>query len=147
MRTDFSTLDIVKALGIPRERLREWMNRGFVKPTIDAKGQGTKATFTVEDIYLVALFRHLVDKGIKRFNAGIYLSENIVAGTKSFFDSNFIMIMDRSDGSLLIARESIKGLYDFLAPFLSSDDGDIEHIIIVNFKKIRKIVDEALKGI
>ena len=52
----FSTLDIVKALRIPRERLRDWMNNGFVVPTILSQGQGTKAVFTRGDIYLVALF-------------------------------------------------------------------------------------------
>ena len=56
MRDKFSTLDIVKALSIPRERLRDWMNNGFVVPTTRSEGQGTKAIFTRDDIYLVALF-------------------------------------------------------------------------------------------
>ena len=69
MRNDFSTLDIVKALSIPRERLRDWMNNGFVVPTIKSEGQGTKAIFTRNDIYLVALFVDLLKKGFKRYRA------------------------------------------------------------------------------
>ena len=69
MRNQFSTLDIVKALGVPRERLRDWMNNGFVVPTISSKGQGTKAVFTRDDIYLVALFVDLLKKGFKRSRA------------------------------------------------------------------------------
>jgi hypothetical protein len=42
MRDGFSTLDIVKTLEIPRERLRSWMKEGFILPTAPAKGQGTK---------------------------------------------------------------------------------------------------------
>jgi len=69
MREKFSTLDIVKALGIPRERLRDWMNNGFVIPTISSQGQGTKAVFTRNDVYLAALFVDLLKKGFKRYNA------------------------------------------------------------------------------
>jgi len=69
MRDKFSTLDIVKALNIPRERLRDWMNHGFVVPTTRSEGQGTKAVFTRDDIYLVALFVDLLKKGFKRDRA------------------------------------------------------------------------------
>lgn len=69
MRNQFSTLDIVKFLGVPRERLRDWMNNGFVVPTISSKGQGTKAVFTRDDIYLVALFMDFLKKGFKRNRA------------------------------------------------------------------------------
>ncbi len=69
MRNQFSTLDIVKALSIPRERLRDWMNNGFVAPTTSSEGQGTKAVFGRDDIYLVALFVDLLKKGFKRNKA------------------------------------------------------------------------------
>jgi hypothetical protein len=69
MQDTFSTLDIVKALRIPRERLRDWMKNGFVVPTILSQGQGTKAVFTRDDIYLAALFMDLLKKGFKRNRA------------------------------------------------------------------------------
>lgn len=69
MRDKFSTLDIVKALSIPRERLRDWMNNGFVTPTTRSEGQGTRAIFSRDDIYLVALFVDLLKKGFKRKRA------------------------------------------------------------------------------
>jgi hypothetical protein len=69
MRNRFSTLDIVKALSIHRERLRDWMNNGFVVPTTRSEGQGTKAIFTRDDMYMVALFVDLLNKGFKRDKA------------------------------------------------------------------------------
>ena len=66
MRNEFSTLDIVKALEIPREKLKEWMKRGFIRPTIPASGQGIKAVFTRADVYAVSLFEELIKKGFKR---------------------------------------------------------------------------------
>jgi hypothetical protein len=62
----YSTLDIVKALGIRRERLRDWMNRGFVKPSLPAYGQGTIAIFTFADVLAVKLLDRLIEKGFKR---------------------------------------------------------------------------------
>lgn len=73
MRDEFSTLDIVKALGIPRERLREWMTRSFIKPTISAQGQGTKASFSRLDVYCVELFRQLVEEGFDRDKSRMFV--------------------------------------------------------------------------
>jgi len=71
--TQFSTLDIVKAFNIPRERLREWMNRGFVKPTVPSRGVGTRALFNRSDIYLIVLFQRLLGLGLKRTDASRFI--------------------------------------------------------------------------
>ena len=60
MKEEFSTFDIIKSLEIPRERLKDWMNKGFIRPSVPAKGQGTKAVFTLLDVYSVALFVQLI---------------------------------------------------------------------------------------
>lgn len=66
----YSTIDISKAFGMPRERLRDWMDRGFIKPSLPSTGQGTIAIFTTKDVYRVFLFEKLVDAGLKRQTAG-----------------------------------------------------------------------------
>jgi hypothetical protein len=75
MRDKFSTLDIVKVLEIPRERLRSWMKEGFVQPTIPAQGQGTKAVFMRHDIYAVSLFNDLLGAGFRRDIAASHMRE------------------------------------------------------------------------
>ncbi|MBW1804212.1 MAG: hypothetical protein JRJ85_26205, partial [Deltaproteobacteria bacterium] len=57
----YSIVDIVKKLDIPRERLRDWMNRCSVI-TNDQEGadQKTKAIFNRIDVYGAALFEYLV---------------------------------------------------------------------------------------
>jgi len=75
MKNGYSTLDIVRALGIPRERLREWLSRGFITPGIQkASGAGTKALFGPEDLYRIMLFKELVESGISREMASKVLS-------------------------------------------------------------------------
>jgi hypothetical protein len=73
MRDEFSTLDICVALEIPRERLRGWMKEGYIEPTEPAQGQGTKAVFTRQDVYKIALFRLLIERGFKRIQASNHL--------------------------------------------------------------------------
>jgi hypothetical protein len=75
MRDEFSTVDIVKVLEIPRERLRSWMKEGFIQPTIPARGQGTKAVFSRHDIYSISLFDNLLDAGFRRDVAASQMRE------------------------------------------------------------------------
>jgi hypothetical protein len=92
MKSAFSTLDIVKAFPkIQRERLRDWMNRGFIKPSVSANGQGTKASFTLQDVYGIALFQSLIDAGFNRsvassFVKGFMMEEkNALEGGKTAY--------------------------------------------------------------
>lgn len=58
----YTTFQIIKALKIPRERLKDWMEKGFVKPSLQqARGKGTKALFSLLDVYSLALFKHLIE--------------------------------------------------------------------------------------
>lgn len=75
MKNEFSTLDIVKALGVTRERLRDWINQSFINPHKAATGHGSKAIFTINEVYGIALFRFLVESGFNRSLAAQWTSE------------------------------------------------------------------------
>lgn len=66
---EFSTWDIIKALCINRNCLQEWIRLGVVRPTIRARGTGTRNRFTFDDVVKVNVFRHLVAIGIQRVHA------------------------------------------------------------------------------
>ena len=85
----YSTLDIVKALNIPRERLRDWMTRGFIKPSLPSTGKGTIAIFTKADVFGVALFGRLLEKGFKREVAAEYIE--MVLSQKIYKALNFTL--------------------------------------------------------
>jgi hypothetical protein len=90
MRDKFSTLDIVKALEVPRERLRSWMKEGFVEATIPAKGQGTKAVFSRYDIYGISLFGDLLRTGFRRDIAASHMRE-----FTKVFQKNYELVLYR----------------------------------------------------
>jgi len=71
MKTEYSVFDAVKVTGIHRERIRDWMNRGYIKPSIQvSKGKGTRALFDIYDLMVMALFAKMIDCGIPREWAG-----------------------------------------------------------------------------
>lgn len=66
MIDDYSTIDIQNILGLPRERFREWILKGFVCPSVPSSGQGSRASFTRENIYMVEFLHRLILGGMKR---------------------------------------------------------------------------------
>ena len=75
-----STLKVCKVLKMNRERLRDWMVQGHIKPTQTVEEHGTKAGFTDSDVVGIALFKKLVDMGYKRELIGELLKDYIGVG-------------------------------------------------------------------
>lgn len=72
---DFSTLDIQRALDIPPERFRAWNKEGYlIHPTFPAAGQGTRASYSLDRVYCIALFKSLLTRGLHRKTASRLVS-------------------------------------------------------------------------
>jgi len=159
----YSTLDIVKALDIPRERLRDWMVRGFIEPSLPALGKGTRAGFTRNDVYGIALFRKLVDSGFKRELASELCKKFMgMEGTFRYYNYVIFKIVNRFgkrvvsslnfggekrlsmiiDGNETIFTAGDKG--GKVKGIQHKDNEEWEDILIVNFVKLGKDVDKAL---
>jgi len=132
----FTTFDIKEKLGLKIDRLKDWMQRGYIEPSIQkAEGMGTKNIFSLFDLYLIKLFHHLVSvRGISRKNAG-----TIIRDIKKF------MIQKQPPIFIGIpaAGEQAFGFNDFnqVKQFFGMDCIDI---VIVNFSVIQEMVDDAI---
>lgn len=155
----YSTLDIVKALNIPRERLRDWMIRGFIKPSLPSTGKGTIAVFTKADVFGVALFGKLLEKGFKREMAAEYIE--MVLSQNIYKALNFILFKSLiRDGKRVveieeqIGKSSLKVEIDekgnakvISGPFENPIAEEWEDIHILNVGNLFKEVDAALSDI
>jgi len=66
---EFSTLDVCKILNLKRERLRDWMNRGFIEPGTYLEQPKTAADIAVfhrEELFRTYLFKVLLEVGYTR---------------------------------------------------------------------------------
>lgn len=64
---------VTHVLKCHRELLKDWIMQEFVIPSIPAEGQGTKALFTFNDIFMAYFFQKLVNRGFKRSLAKKYI--------------------------------------------------------------------------
>jgi len=155
----YSTLDIVKALNIPRERLRDWMTRGFIKPSLPSTGKGTIAIFTKADIFGVALFGRLLEKGFKREVAAEYiemvLSHNLYKALNLILFKSVIRDGERvvdieeqiGKGPLKVEIDEKGNAKIISGPFENPIAEEWEDIHILNVGNLFKEVDVALSDI
>ena len=118
MKDRFSTLDIEKNLRIKRERLRAWMARGFIVPTYASTGQGRAAGFTFDDLCKVAIFRELIECGLRGEAAATVIS--VIESGKLLQDIKLELPMN-------VARAAIRAIgYDVPA----GSQCDAQHIVV-----------------
>ena len=61
-----SSFEVCDDLGIEKERFAQWVRHGFVKATIPADGQGTRARFSPRDFETIKRFASLLEQGYRR---------------------------------------------------------------------------------
>ncbi len=153
----YSTIDISKVLNISRERLRDWMVKGFIIPSLPSISKGTIAIFTRADVLSVALLNRLIERGFKRETASEYVSTLINAQPKPIDVVNYIILK-----SLIIDGEadySAVPCYQNIpidlkidtngnivsGPFGPININEWEDLHIINMIKLRHEVDVELK--
>jgi hypothetical protein len=65
----FSSFEVLTILDMPRERLKDWIARNYIKPYKPAQGKGYPAVFTRLNLYQIAIFKKLVEMGLSRDKA------------------------------------------------------------------------------
>ena len=168
----YTTFDIVKKMKIPRERLQEWLRRGLVKPSVRAKGVGTKNIFTREDLYRIVLFSQLIDHHqLERETASLMIKglddAKPAPGRKEAFPEHN-WDWNWSTAEFILCVEETPSLpgevtrYTFQAMREHAEEGaretplslalrqiafrkDWKNFTVINFKEIREQVDRALE--
>lgn len=75
MKKNYIATELCKILDIDRSRLQEWMHKGYIKPSIQrATSRGEKNIFSHDDLYIVYLFKHLLERGMNRYTASRFVS-------------------------------------------------------------------------
>jgi len=177
MRDDFSTLDICKALNIPRERLRSWMKEGFIEPNEPSEGQGKRAIFTRQGVYKIAIFKSYIERGFDRKTAADCAS--IAETFRPKEQIEFLLFLHAHSPAIKLIKKGIdekviippslidlatwdriggygfrdfKDLIDLLKQYEKTPKGvlgieSIEFIDICNFGSIKRRVDVLLSSL
>jgi hypothetical protein len=148
------------------------MNGGFVEPTVRAEGKGTKAIFSLLDVYALALFRHLVEelhfnreeaskfsnawrKYVSSYKDKIKVKNDIPERALSKLLSNelvFLFAKENEEKKLLYRPFSFHGkkekvfrsVIEDVEKTIKGREWDV--IFVINFKKIMSQVDDSINA-
>lgn len=112
---------ITDLLGIKRPALRQWMELGFVSPSIKADGHGTRNLWSREDVLGLAVFQKLLEHGFTREEAAQTLREPM----SLFVDKRGCKLGDRLEFQV----EDMLG-YDTIAARVNCSDGTTHNILV-----------------
>ncbi len=158
----FTTHHVTKVLDIPMQRLRVWLLNGYIAPAIPSGGQGQKAFFLKEDLYVIALFKKLLEKGFKRELASKYCNSMKGINTPLGFANYLTIWTTEIDGKFVMGSHLLAGSEKFRVDILpnmvniwpgddqklvKAVDVDWNDIYIINLTKIMRRVDTALNEV
>ena len=163
---EFLAADIEKITGVKRNRLQQWLERGYITPSIQvASGQGTRNIWSRNDLYTIALFKKIIESGLSRKVVSDFLSAGTIGGD----DVKGIYCLVYMRGGGKVKAESVSFFTEFLldgTPTLHLDPFGVEtnvgtinllqiqkdlgmeafdDVYIVNFFKVKAEVDEKIE--
>lgn len=136
----------------------DWINRGYVTPD-DRPGQGSKALFSIFNLYEGALFKKIIKVGIARDDASqfvnAFMAEEKARVNKGKSPSSYIIFrITKANGKMEfkpILVEKGSWLLELGHGCLNRKDffeqfSDVwESIVIINYTELKRKVDEAIK--
>jgi hypothetical protein len=147
-KKSYSSNDILK-LGIKRERLKEWLFKGYFSPSIqEASGPGTKNLYSHLDLYFIKLFQELVEQGFARqVVAARIASVRDIMNTVAGIEQKQILAIVQFEG--INQSESVDSEWFFLdlnelQSSIDSYETNFKNALLINFRAICEKVDDAL---
>lgn len=157
-KAKYSTTQVYNILGMDRERLRDWINQGLLKPTLPVTNLSSKAGFTYSDIFGIAIFKMLVEKGYKRNLVAKILGPHIGSIDSILDNCSFFLIMFSKDaqGKVVADTTAIYGscpqmkiTFDVntisFEGFRHGAVSDWDDVEIINMSKLRNEVSQGIK--
>ena len=122
MSTEYYLKDITRVLGIKRTALQQWLDRGYVAPSVGAAGgQGFRNVWSKEDVLNLAAFQSLLDHGFSRGEAARALQEKQTL----FISGNICERRDRKE----FQEEDIFG-YDTAIAKVTCLNGAVYNVVV-----------------
>ena len=147
----YSTTEVLNILKLEAERFRQWIQGGFIKPTIPAGGTGRTHLFVKEYLYIIALFMKLVDLGLSRSVARDIANEFTARDWVEYVTSNdhlYLIVSGKvspKSGKNWKQYMKISVDHDPYASHRNKIDMDMakhDVVLIINMVRIAKSVDE-----
>lgn len=153
----FSSFQAVKILKIKKERLQEWLHKGFITPEVRASGRGTRNRFSKTNLYEIALFDYLLQRGLSRKESTNILRTDIMDIKRQHVEKILKMVNDDIQSRSIIPaliiyktgdNYSSKVVFEKEIRFDLRQDiskPDVDEVQIINIEKIIQKVNQAVR--
>jgi len=132
----YSLVEVAGLLDIKLHRLREWINRGYIRPSLPSGRSGSRNFYNKADLYNIKLFECLVNQNIPRTTAQQLLTEATDPEKGSH-----LMIWTDSEGIFACEAWAKKGKGIDIQVTI---DNRYEIIVLVNLRWIRQDILKRL---
>lgn len=136
---EFSTFDIAKKFGIPRSNLQQYMDRGFIEPSIQkAKRKGDKNKFSLEDLYRLRLFKELHRVGLSQKDAAF---ESRAVDFDTVIAKRGWLLIKSEKGEINHTYTNAKNGFLYLGHRFKADS-----FVVINLNKIVEDTNAIVRG-
>ena len=153
----FKAADVVKITGVKRTRLQQWLERGYIHPSIQvASGHGTRNIYNKIDLYNIAIFKKITESGFSRELASKFISMGVITAEQvDKHDTGaamalFILFMRRDDEVksrlMYYDKEDEVGVLDIRHLMGELKMEAFDDIYIINFPLIKDQIDQRIEN-
>lgn len=135
--SEFTSPQVRKVFGIKKERLRQWIKRGYIQPSVrPSSGPGTDNIFSYSDIFSISLFKKMIDLGLNRWIASQWLPKLREKDWKAVRKGKVKYIIIRGD--IDREKEWNESMKLFTVKELPRDLDSDDFILVMNLNKLMK---------
>ena len=147
--------EVARILDVNKDRLRGWLNEGFIKPSVPSTGRGKANLYSQNDLYALGLFMMLIDTGYSREFSGdatnIFLRK--VADTDPHTITKFAIVRATNNQEYVQVDEFTRLVpFDFTfnpdkeLSIILADDVEWTRYEVINLEGIMRRIDAAIES-
>lgn len=142
----FEAADIEKITGINRPRLQQWLEKGFIAPSLQAaSGPGTRNIYSIQDVYKIAGIKKIIEFGLTREKAA-----HLVSAINTDQEGVHVLFLVHDFGrcfsqtfGLHVKEDDIQKAFDAFKDMVLSKGG----AYIFNYTKLMEEIDNTIAEI
>ena len=152
----FFASDVEKITGVKRTRLQQWLEKGFLSPSIhEAEGHGDRNIYSRIDIYNIAVFKKISESGLQRKVAADLIGCGVLPPDLSraeLYEINYLLFFRKENKHegiyITYTKDQIERdggvVLDLTYQMEVTNMDNFDDMHLINFVKIRNEVDKNI---
>jgi hypothetical protein len=147
---EFLAADIERITGVKRNRLQQWIEYGFITPSIqEASGSGSRNVWSRADLYSIAIFKKVTESGLSRDIVSDLLTIGVFGdlSDEQIGRISYLVYMRGGERTAACGVEFERGeepLLDLVSIQKSQGLKFFDDCYILNFPQLKREVDEKI---